>query len=232
MSHVVTKGLDPNVPMKDSGIEWLGEIPAHWEIKRIKYLLNGMIDTEHKTAPFYPDGEYPVVRTSNIKGGRLVLDDAKYTDHEGFLEWTQRGIPVPGDILFTREASAGEACLVPEGDPIVVGQRTVWFRVNSALLDSRYGVWSIYGGIADEFIRLLSVGSTVPHFNMADIGNIPIMTPATDEQAEIANYLEAESGKLDNLVSQIESGIACLQEYRTALIAAAVTGKIDVREEI
>ncbi|HRF97051.1 MAG TPA: hypothetical protein PLZ51_17705, partial [Aggregatilineales bacterium] len=78
IQHAVTRGLNPDAPMKDSGIEWLGEIPSHWEVRRIKFLLNEIIDTEHKTAPFYPDGKYLVVRTSNIKKGKLVLNNAKY----------------------------------------------------------------------------------------------------------------------------------------------------------
>jgi type I restriction enzyme S subunit len=232
ISHAVTKGLDPTVQMKDSGVEWLGKIPTHWEKTRIKYALHQIVDTEHKTAPFYPDGEYLVVRTSNVRNGQLVLDDAKYTDHEGFREWTKRGKPEPGDILFTREAPAGETCLVPENLPLCLGQRMVLFRVNHQMLDENYGIWSLYGGIAAEFISSLSQGSTVAHFNMADIGNIPLLLPPIEEQTAIASYLDRETAKIDALIAKIREGIEKLKEYRTALISAAVTGKIDVRNEV
>jgi type I restriction enzyme S subunit len=231
ISHAVTRGLDPAAPLKDSGVPWLGEVPAGWEVKRIKHVLKQIIDTEHKTAPFYPDGEYLVVRTSNIKNGKLILEDAKYTDHEGFVEWTQRGKPEPGDILFTREAPAGEACLVPENTPLCVGQRTVLFRVDRQKLDSSFGLRALYGGIAAEFIHLLSQGSTVTHFNMADIKNIPLLVPTLTEQRAIAAHLDRETSKIDALVAHMQRAIERLREYRTALISAAVTGKIDIRNE-
>jgi len=229
ISHAVTKGLYPSVPMKDSGIEWLGEIPKHWELKKIKHVVHEIIDTEHKTAPFEPDGEYLVVRTSNVRDGKLVFDDAKYTDIEGFKEWTRRGVPNAGDILFTREAPAGEACIVPEDIDLCLGQRMVLFRVNSDLLDSSYCVRSIYGGIAAEFIHTLSSGSTVVHFNMADIKNIPIFIPPVKEQKAIASFLDQETARIDEAIENVRSQIEKLEEYRTVLISDAVTGKIDVR---
>jgi type I restriction enzyme, S subunit len=229
ISRAVTQGLDTAVALKDSGVDWLGTIPAHWQKIDIKYLLHAIIDTEHKTVTFYPDGEYLVVRTSNVRHGKLVMENAKYTDYEGFREWTRRGIPHPGDILFTREAPAGEACVVPSELPLCMGQRMVLFRVNHDLLDSNFAVYSIYAGVADEFITALSQGSTVAHFNMSDIGNIPILTPPIEEQRQIAEYLDRKTTELDTLIAETEASIATLQEYRTALIASAVTGQIDVR---
>ncbi|MCC6488067.1 MAG: restriction endonuclease subunit S [Candidatus Hydrogenedentes bacterium] len=231
ITHAVTKGLDPNAPMKDSGVEWLGEIPAHWEVKRIKYLLHRIIDTEHKTAPFYPDGEYLVVRTSNVRSGTLDLsNDAKFTDEDGYIEWTRRGMPTPGDILFTREAPAGEACIVPHTPKLCLGQRMVLFKIDHRMLDGDFGVHALYGGLADEFIESLSQGSTVAHFNMSDIGNIPIVTPPRSEQTLIADYIRNRNAETQNLVVAVGEGINLLKEYRTALISAAVTGKIDVRD--
>ena len=215
--------------MKDSGIEWLGEIPKHWELKKIKHVVYEIIDTEHKTAPFEPDGEYLVVRTSNVRDGKLVFDDAKYTGIEGFKEWTRRGIPKAGDILFTREAPAGEACIVPENIDLCLGQRMFLFRVNPDLLDSNYCVRSIYGGIAAEFIHSLSSESTVVHFNMADIKNIPIFIPPVKEQKAIALFLDQETARIDEAIDNVRSQIEKLEEYRTVLISDAVTGKIDVR---
>jgi len=231
ISQVVTRGLDPSVSMKDSGVRWLGKIPAHWQKKRIKHVLLQIMDTEHKTAPFYLDGEYLVVRTSNVRQGKLILDDAKYTNYEGYLEWTRRGRPMPGDILFTREAPAGEACLVLSDTSLCIGQRMVLFRVSPRLLDGNYGVWSLYGGLAAEFIHSLSQGSTVNHFNMQDIGNIPLLIPPLAEQRAIVDYLSSETAKIDMLITKVHDHIDKLREYRTALISAAVTGKIDVRGE-
>lgn len=229
ISHAVTRGLNPNAPMKDSGVAWLGEVPAHWVRTPIKHTLFTIIDTEHKTVPFYEDGKFLVARTSNIKNGQLLIEDAKYTDEEGFEEWTKRGFPEPGDILFTREAPAGEACIVPSGIPLCVGQRTVLMKVDRSKLNPRYGLWSIYGGLASEFVDVVSQGSTVPHFNMSDIGNIPLLLPSLNEQSAIVAFIDTEIEKLDALNTESEHAISLFKERRSALIAAAVTGQIDVR---
>lgn len=230
ISHAVTKGLDPRVPMKDSGVEWLGEVPAHWVRTPLKFTVDAIIDTEHKTVEFHDDGEYMVARTSNIKFGKLQTEDAKYTDEAGYIEWTRRGVPEPGDIILTREAPAGEACIVPGSPAICLGQRTVLLKINKSKLDSRYGLWSIYGGLASEFISDLAQGSTVSHFNMSDIGNIPILLPTLQEQGDIAGFIDDRVSRLDALTAEAQTTIALLQERRSALISAAVTGKIDVRQ--
>jgi len=232
ISHAVTRGLDPNAKMNDSGLSWPTSMPDHWEPMRIKYLLSEIIDAEHKTAPFYEGADYFVVRTSNVRNGKLLYSSAKYTDAKGYAEWTERGIPEPGDILFTREAPAGEACLVPPTGQLCLGQRMVLFKVLKDRLDSRFAIWSLYSGVSRSFIEELSQGSTVHHFNMADIKNIPLLLPPLTEQTEIADFLEDQTQRFDNLRTKVEQGIERLQEYRTALISAAVTGQIDVREEV
>jgi type I restriction enzyme, S subunit len=230
ISHAVTRGLEAGVQMKDSGVDWLGGVPSHWTRSRIKYSLHKLIDTEHKTAPFYDDGQYLVVRTSNVKNGNLVLNDAKYTDHEGFTEWTKRGRARPDDIIFTREAPAGEACLVPAGLDLCLGQRTVLMRINQSRLIPRFCLWSLYAGLASEFVANLSQGSTVSHFNMSDIKNIPLMLPPVSEQDKIISFVSSETLKIDCLISKANQSIELMRERRSALISAAVTGKIDIRE--
>lgn len=122
ISHAVTKGLNPDAPMKDSGVEWLGEVPAHWEVSRLKF-VSLIVDCKNRTPDYVDGGAYLVVRTSNIKNQSIILDGALYTDEANFQIWTQRGVPPAGSILFTREAPAGEICLVPEGVPLCLGQR-------------------------------------------------------------------------------------------------------------
>jgi type I restriction enzyme S subunit len=229
ITQAVTKGLDTAAPLRNSGISWLGAVPAQWKSLPLKYLLSAILDTEHKTCPFYDDGEFLVARTPNIRDGKLVLDGAKYTDAAGYEEWTARGAPKPGDMLFTREAPAGEACIVPDAPTLCVGQRVVLFRTDPAILDSRYAIYSIYGGAARIFIEMHSLGSTVTHFNMSEIAMIPMLAPPLDEQVEIVGHLDDLAGRIDLMMSNAETAISHLTEYRTALITAATTGKIDVR---
>ena len=98
ITQAVTKGLNPDAPMRDSGIAWLGKVPANWQTLPIKHLLKAILDTEHKTCPYYDDGEYLVARTPNIRNGKLEVEGGKFTDAEGYREWTARGKPMPGDL--------------------------------------------------------------------------------------------------------------------------------------
>ncbi|MBE0360145.1 MULTISPECIES: restriction endonuclease subunit S [Pseudoalteromonas] len=227
--HAVTKGLNPQAPMKDSDVAWLGEVPEHWGMIKLKHITHQIIDAEHKTAPYYDDGEYLVCRTTNVKDGKLRLEGGKYTNNSTYEEWTKRGLPEVGDILFTREAPAGEACVYTGEVPLCLGQRMVLFKLDQTRVSPDFVLHSIYSGLADDFVKQLSQGSTVAHFNMADIKNIPLFEPPIDEQVKIVEYLSMVLAKYDSLTSSVFRAIELMQERRTALISAAVTGKIDVR---
>jgi type I restriction enzyme S subunit len=229
ISHAVTKGLNPDAAMKDSGVEWLGEVPEYWERIKLKHITKQIIDAEHKTAEYFDDGKYLVCRTTNVKGGRLRLEGGKYTNLETYIKWTRRGKPEDGDILFTREAPAGEACVYSGEIPLCLGQRMVLFKLKTECVKSEFVLHSIYSGLSDDFVKQLSQGSTVVHFNMADIQNIPLFEPPLKEQIEIVEYLTKVLEKYDGLIHSVTDAIKLIQERRTALISAAVTGKIDVR---
>ena len=232
IQKAVTQGLDPDVPMKDSGVDWIGEIPEHWSYEPIKYSLNGIVDCEHKTAPFVDDREYFVVRTTNVKDGKLILDGAKYTNEQGYREWTRRGVPVPGDILLTREAPAGEACLVPSGMKICLGQRMVWLKVRGDRLLPDFIISLIYSTVGRTYIDFLSSGSTVLHFNMADINNIPVLIPPMAEQRKLVDYIAKVTEESERVIELQKEQISKLKEYKTTLINSAVTGKIRITPEM
>ncbi|NLV28229.1 MAG: restriction endonuclease subunit S [Methanomicrobiales archaeon] len=227
--QAVTRGLDPSVPMKPSGIEWLGEIPEHWDIIPIKRVLKRLIDTEHKTAPAIDGGKYPVIRTSNIKNGKLVFDDIYYTDEKGYSEWTRRGKPLPGELLFTREAPAGEACIIPDGIDLCMGQRVVLLGVDSQKINSEFLLLSLNSGVSKDYIKNKSVGSTVPHFNMSDIATIPILVPPLSEQLKIVQEIGLKTQSFDTIINKTNNEVLIIAEYRTRLITDVVTGKLDVR---
>lgn len=201
-----------------------------WRRSRLKFLSERIIDTEHKTCPYYDDGKFMVVRTTNIKSGRLVFDDAKYTNEEGFRDWTQRAVPQPDDILLTREAPAGEACLVPFDVPLCVGQRTVLIKVDRRIAHPEFVLWSLYGGLSAQFIADLSRGSTVPHFNMGDIGDIPLCIGPLSEQIARTELLKNQLTQIDDLAGHVIKEVKKLRELRQATITDAVLGRIDVRD--
>ncbi|MEG1733756.1 MAG: restriction endonuclease subunit S [Comamonas sp.] len=227
ISHAVTKGLNLNAPMKDSGVEWLGEVPAHWEVKRLKN-TSQIIDCRNKTPEYFEDGEYFVIRTTNVKNQVLTMADALFTDERNFKIWTQRGVPPAGSILFTREAPAGEVCLVPEDVKFCLGQRMMNFICH----DSEYTEFLFDFLISDcleKYIESVSHGSTVSHLRVEQVENIPVVLPPAHEVKQIYAVLAELKSRFSELTKKAEEAILLMQERRTALISAAVTGKIDVR---
>ncbi|MFN0118970.1 MAG: restriction endonuclease subunit S [Blastocatellia bacterium] len=242
VSRTVTHGLPPaaaraagfaeNPLLKDSGVEWLGKIPAHWSVRRAKHICAAIIDCKNRTPDYFDDGEFYVVRTTDVKDGQLYLADALKTDLVNFKEWTLRGAPQKDDVLFTREAPAGEAALFDGESSICLGQRMMYFRANHSELSPRFLLYFIYGDAAKTYINAESGGSTVTHLRLGQVYNFPVIQPPVPEQLAIATFLDAETAKLDALVAMVETAIERLQEYRTALITAAVTGTIDVRNTV
>lgn len=229
ISHAVTKGLDPRVPMKDSGVEWLGEVPAHWDMKRVKDCGCEVVDCKNRTPEPFDDGDYFVVRTSCVKDGQFNPEPGYRTDEANFIEWTAKGRPQTGDVLFTREAPTGEACLAPEGLDFCLGQRMMYIRPPERVLLSEFLLYSIYGGLARERISEKSKGSTVGHLRVGEVGELPLLLPPLDEQHAITKFVGEELSKLQTLAAASERAIVLMKERRSALISAAVTGKIDVR---
>ena len=230
ISHAVTKGLDPDVAMKDSGVEWLGEVPAHWDMKRVKDCGCEVVDCKNRTPEPFDDGDYFVVRTSCVKDGQFNPEPGYRTDEANFIEWTAKGRPQAGDVLFTREAPTGEACLAPEGLNFCLGQRMMYIRPPKQVLLSEFLLYSIYGGLARERISEKSKGSTVGHLRVGEVGELPLLLPPLDEQHALIGFVGAELSRLQSITIEAQTTIALLQERRSALISAAVTGKIDVRQ--
>jgi type I restriction enzyme S subunit len=228
--RAVTQGLDPSVPLKDSGIPWLGEIPDHWEVLALKRVLSRLVDCEHKTAPFVRQSDYRVVRTTAVRNGLLRWSGTYCTSAKTFTEWTQRAVPEAGDVIFTREAPAGEACIIPEGAKVCLGQRTVLMKPQREIYDSQFLVHMIYTGPPRHLIELTCQGSTVSHFNMDDIGWMKVLAPPLSEQIEIVAKVTELTEAPSLAIEKTEREIDLLREYRTRLIDDVVTGKVDVRE--
>jgi type I restriction enzyme S subunit len=228
--RAVTRGLDPSVALKPSGIPWLGDIPEHWEVLALKRVLRRLLDCEHKTAPHVDAGDFRVVRTTGVRHGALRLHGTYCTSAGAFRAWTRRGLPEPGDVIFTREAPAGEACIVPDGINVCLGQRTVLMKLNKQRLAPEFLVHMIYAGPPRISITLASQGSTVGHFNMEDIGSLTILLPPKEEQDAIIKEIVGRTARPDLAISRLDREIELLREYRTRLVADVVTGKLDVRE--
>lgn len=190
------------------------------EAKSIQELCR-VIDCEHKTAPYIDHSDYLVVRTSNVRNGQLLMEDMKYTTQAGFEEWSQRATPEYGDVLFTREAPAGESCLVPKDKKICMGQRMVLLRPNRKKVDPLFLSLILATEKCKFDILRLSIGSTVSRINISDIKKLRVAAPPLLEQTKIAKILSA----WDNAINTTEKLLANSQLQKKALMQQLLTGK-------
>lgn len=229
ISHAVTKGLNPDVEMKDSGVEWLGEVPAHWKITSLKYFAN-VVDCKHITATFFDEG-IPLASISEVKEKFVNLSSAKHTNEAFYLELISGGRkPQKGDIIYSRNATVGEAAIVPEDSPkFAMGQDVCLIRAKITL-NSEFLLYILKSGLIHNQLNVAMVGSTFKRINVDNIRNFLITIPPQNEQLNIKSYLNHNLTIYDALILKAESAINLMKERRTALISAAVTGKIDLRD--
>ncbi len=229
ISHAVTKGLDPTVPMKDSGVEWLGVVPEHWSVCSLSYRyqveLGKMLDEKRIT------GEYlgPYLRNVDVQWGRINTDDLPEMDFRG--DDTERYALRVGDLLVCEGGEVGRAAIWKA--PIVecYYQKALHrVRPRSPGSDIADFLYFVLLAAASRNIFSESAGkSTIAHLTAEAFRRYRFPFPPIAEQSAIATFLDHETAKIDALITDAQGAITLLQERRTALISAAVTGKIDVR---
>jgi type I restriction enzyme S subunit len=225
ISHAVTKGLNPNTPMKDSGVEWLGEVPAHWQIAPLKRFAN-VIDCKHFTVKFLDEG-LPIVSIRELRDDLIDISNAKMTSRSEWNFLREGRIPLQGDIIFCRNASVGAAGYVNGDFDFCMGQDVCLIRTG---LVNRYMHFQITSRHVREQVEAFLVGATIRRANVEEIRGLVVAYPPENEQKKIEKHLETVLSEFDALSQKAERTVALLIERRTALISAAVTGKIDVRD--
>ena len=231
ISHAVTKGVNPDVPMKESGIEWLGEIPKHWSTTQLKYATSIIVDCPHETPVYSVDGPYLVIRTADLDRGIIKTEGMYRVSENEYTHRIRRQALRVNDIVYGREGERwGHAGLVVQDDTFCLGQRMMQFRARAGAVIPSFLMWQLNARTVYVQGELDTVGATAPHVNVATIRNYFLSLPPPSEQGLIADYLTARASSFDTLIAEAQRAIALLQERRTALISAAVTGQIDVRE--
>ena len=229
ISHAVTKGLDPSVPMKDSGVSWLGKIPAHWKMTRLKYATSLIVDCPHNTPQYSDEGDYLVVRTADLFQGKLDLARAYRVEESEYRHRVKRAVVKENDIVYGREGERwGFAAIVPARPVVCLGQRMMQFRAANHF-HPRFLMWHLNADCVYQQGALDTAGSTAPHVNVETIKNYWLVEPPFEEQVQIAGFVDEANSRLDRQVRLVQTAIDKLKEYRSALITNAVTGKIDVR---
>jgi type I restriction enzyme S subunit len=231
ITRAVTKGLDPTARMKESGVEWLGEIPAHWEIRPFTKYVKERADYRGKTPTKVTSGIF-LVTARNIRMGWIDYEcSQEFVAEDEYDEIMRRGLPRIDDILFTTEAPLGNMALVDRED-IALAQRVIRFRVRPDIFNSRFTLNAMMSGYFQAQLKTLSTGSTAEGLKASKLPMLWLVAPPVLEQQTIAEAIQRETEKVKMLIESISSAISRLEELRAALISAAVTGKIDVREEV
>jgi type I restriction enzyme, S subunit len=232
ITRAATKGLDPNAPMKESGVEWLSKIPAHWEVKRLWHLtpsgrriMYGIV----LPGPNVDDG-VPTVKGGDVSSDRLRLERLNRTTREieaGYVRSRLRG----GDLVYAIRGSIGEVAMVPDE---LEGANLTQDAARIAYTPATEGHWLLYALRSSAAFAQLdagALGATISGINIRDLKRALLPVPPRVEQEVIAAFLDRQTAKLDAMVTKVREAIERLKELRSAVISAAVTGKIDVREE-
>lgn len=232
ISHTVTKGLDTSAPMKDSGVIWMGKIPSHWIVSKLVYVAESM-----QTGPFgsqlhaeeYIEGGTPLINPADISDGRIYPNSRNTVDDDVVKRLTRHKLEL-GDIVIARRGEMGRAGLVrQENVGWLCGTGALQVRLKKNVINPEFLLYQFYMKGVSEYLSLQSVGSTMDNLNTTIIGGLPIIVPPLDEQVKLVSRLHVIFESINNQEMLVSKAIGRLKEYRSALIANAVIGTIDVR---
>nr|EKV3526678.1 restriction endonuclease subunit S [Klebsiella quasipneumoniae] len=226
ISHAVTKGLTPDVPMKDSGVEWLGEVPEHWSLKSYRYaclIYRGKFGHRPRNDPSLYDGDYPFIQTGDVARASKYIETYSQTLNEKGKAVSQ--LFPSGTLMMAIAANIGDTAIL--GFEAYAPDSVVGFKPyqNLHLEFLRYSFMA-----ALPALEQTSTQSTQANLNIDRIGAVKAVFPPLEEQLNIIDYLDDMLCSYDSIEENANQAIQLLQERRTALISAAVTGKIDVRD--
>jgi type I restriction enzyme S subunit len=230
IAHAVTKGLDPNARMKHSGVVWLGEIPEHWEVTQLRYLVREGTTITYGIVQAGPDVEdgVPYIRTSDMAGDHLPREGYLRTSHEIDTSYVRSKVST-GDVVIAIRATIGKPLIVPPYlDGANLTQGTAKFSPGPSVIAEFICLFLRSPQAIGQFERL-SKGATFKEITLEMLRKFDVSLPPVLEQNEIVGSMSAQLAKLGRLLTETERAIVLLQERRAALISAAITGRIDVR---
>jgi type I restriction enzyme S subunit len=230
ISHAVTKGLNPNAPMRDSGVEWLGEVPAHWGVCRLKQVIKSGSSISYgivQPGDALDDG-VPFIQTTNMSQGTFDLTELQKTTEEIARAYPRSKLD-GGEVILGIRASIGAAYVVPESLRGANLSRGVARIIPNKNISPHFLVMFFRSDAVERYWGLSKQGSTFSEVSIETVRELTVPVPPVDEQDEIYKFSKEKLEDLDRIVDRAVQQQIFLQERRTALISAAVTGKIDVR---
>jgi type I restriction enzyme, S subunit len=232
ISTAVTKGLNPHAPMKDSGVEWLGEVPDGWEVAPVKAYakMAGRIGFRgYTTSDIVDEGCGAIsLSPSNMSGGELHLSKSTYLSWDKYNESPEIMVYLDDIIMVKTGSTYGKLVFVKAVNyPMTINPQLI--IIKAVKCNANFLFRTLSSSQTKALIDVSNTGGSIPTMTQEAIGNFPIAFPPLQEQITIVAFLDQETAKIDNLIQQAQKATTLLQERRTALISAAVTGKIDVR---
>lgn len=229
ITHAVTRGLDPNAPTKASGVPWLGDIPASWSVSKLSWKSRGIGDGLHGT-PIYSDhGSIPFVNGTNLLGGAIRI-----TDSTNFVEQDQLSVADVGldesTVLISINGTIGNCAVL--GDQQVMLSKSAAYVKCAESLNVHFLAHYLRSDPTRSYFFASSGGTTIANLSLATLRGTPVPVPPIQIQEEITGWLNTRLHSFDELGAKASEAVRLLRERRSALISAAVTGKIDVRERV
>jgi len=229
ITQAVAKGLDPNVPMKDSGVERLGKIPVHWEVKSLKRISKRVdVGIAEAATHAYADEGVPIIRSTNVRPNRLLTDDLLRIER-WFAEKNRSKYLFAGDLVTVRTGVPGTTAVVPAE----LDRSQCFTMLISTPRDGYVSAFLSYflnSTLARTYFELEGWGTAQTNISVPILSDIPVAAPPEAEQKAIVAHIQSQSVRIEEFLAKVRDAIDRLKELRTALISAAVTGKIDVRE--
>lgn len=227
ITHAVTRGLNGDVSLRDSGVEWLGEIPNHWKTVGFTKYLDSWIDYRGHTPEKTVFGVF-LVTARNIRNGIIDYEISKeYVSYDNYDDVMSRGKPKIGDLLLTMEAPLGQTALIDRED-VALAQRVIKLDYNKQVLLNEFVMYWIMSDAFQSHIYSWATGSTALGIKASKLSELINVIPPIEEQKEIIDYIKHQEEQIKKLASAIERTMRLLHERRDSLIAAAVSGQIKV----
>lgn len=233
INQVVTKGLNPEVPMKDSGIEWIGEIPEHWKTNKIKNMsyVKGRIGWHGLTSEEYSDEGAYLVTGTDFEEGTVDWNHCNHISYERYKQDPNIHLK-EGDLLITKDGTIGKLALIKNiPDKATLNSGIFLVRPLKDNYTNEYLYWVLSSDIFTRFFDYIKTGATIAHLYQETFERFFFPYMDINEQNKIVDFLNINISKINFTIKKVEENIGLLEEYKTSLIHHVVTGKIDVRGE-
>lgn len=224
ITRAVTRGINPNAKMKDSGVEWIGEIPEHWEIMKLKRVLSNFQDGSHESFSRV-DSDFPLLSAKNVYENGIVFSEEDSTiSEEDYKSIVSNGFPQKGDVTLCCVGTIGRCCIYDLDEPMAFQRSVTFLRVNDFVLN-QFLLYLLRSRVSDAQYTMYAKTSAQSGIYMNTLVNFNIVVPDVDEQCEIVAFIEWKCSVIDSQLSKINRQIELLQELKQSIITEVVTGK-------